>query len=60
MLKIVKNNTNIAELKNQKYVFYTQDFRGTKPYYGKIGLTAVVEYFQVLWEYMKWKLKRGA
>ena len=59
MLKIVRNNTNIAELKNQKYVFYTRDFRGTKPHYGKISLTAVIGYFQVLWEYMRWKNKRG-
>ena len=58
MLKIVKNNTNIPELKGQKYVFYTEDFRGPKPYYGKIGLTAVIGYFQVLWEYMKWKCNR--
>ena len=60
MLKIVKNDTNIEALKGQKYVFCTDDFRGSKPYYGKIGLTTVIEYFQVLWEYMKWKLKRGA
>lgn len=59
MLKIVKNNTNIEALKNQKYVFYTRDFGGTKPQYGKIGLTAVIGYFQVLWEKMMWKIKRG-
>lgn len=60
MLKIVRNNTNISELKNQKYVFYTQDFGVTKPYYGKISLTAFIGYLQVLWKYARWKHKRGA
>lgn len=60
MLKIVRNTTNIAELKDQKYVFCTRDFGGPKPYYGKIGLTAFIGYFQNLWEYMKWKKRRGS
>lgn len=60
MLKIVRNNTNIAELKGQKYVFCTRDFGGTKPHYGKISWTAFRGYLEVLWERIKWKFKRGA
>lgn len=60
MLKIVKNNTNIAELKNQKYVLYTRNFGDNKAYYGKIGLTALIGYFRVRQEYRRWKRRRGA
>lgn len=49
MLKIIKNNSGIEELRKSKYILYTEV--GGKPAYAKIGLKPIIGHLIAKYKY---------